>query len=184
MATIKERKGRVTASIFEIKAILEDIRMGAVGGMKGGLQLWEMAVIPMLLNNADMWTDISNEAEVELDKLQNLFLTVLFAVPRSTPKPILNWDTATLEMSQRIKLRKLKLVLHLKSLSNDSLAKQIYNEQIQNEWPGLTKEAKQICREWLVKDVTKDWYSEPKSKEWKDTLKIAAQTQNEKSLRF
>ena len=55
--------------------------MEVAGGLSGGLQLWEMAVLPMLLNNADMWTEMSKEAENELDKLQNLFLTVLLGVP-------------------------------------------------------------------------------------------------------
>ena len=73
-------------------------------------------------------------------------------------------------MEQRIKLKKLKLALHLKNLSSDSLAKQVFTEQIQNEWPGLTKEVKNICLEWLVRDVTKEWQSEPKANEWKEHL--------------
>ena len=81
MSTIKERKGRVTAAIFEIKAMLEDISMGVVGGLCGGLQLWEQVAIPMLLNNADMWTEMTGEAVDELEKLQNLFFAVLFAGP-------------------------------------------------------------------------------------------------------
>ena len=67
-------------------------------------------------------------------------------------------------------------------MSDDSLAKQVFNEQIQNEWPGLTKEVKNICYEWCVRDVTKKWQSEPKANEWKEVLKKAAHVQNSKSL--
>ena len=61
--------------------------------------------------------------------------------------------------------------------------KQIFREQLQNEWPGLTKEVKDICKQWQIKDVTKEWEREPSKKEWKDILKDASHSQNEKSLR-
>ena len=93
-ATLKARRGKAIAAIFEIKAVLEDIRMGALGGM----DLWELAVVPMLLYT---WTDIYDEVIEELENIQLQFLRVLFEVPVSTPKPILSWDTATLSMETK-----------------------------------------------------------------------------------
>ena len=37
----------------EIKAVMDDYRMQALGGMMGALDLWNLAVIPSLLNNLD-----------------------------------------------------------------------------------------------------------------------------------
>ena len=96
-ATLKARRGKAIAAIFEIKAVLEDIRMGALGGM----DLWELAVVPMLLYNSETWTDIYDEVIEELENIQLQFLRVLFEVPVSTPKPILSWDTATLSMETK-----------------------------------------------------------------------------------
>ena len=75
--------------------------MGALGGLIGGMDLWELAVVPMLLYNSETWTDIYDEVIEELENIQLQFLRVLFEVPVSTPKPILSWDTATLSMETK-----------------------------------------------------------------------------------
>ena len=51
-ATIKNRLWRVTSAIMEIKSIIQDCRLNTKGGIASGLELWELGVIPMLLNNA------------------------------------------------------------------------------------------------------------------------------------
>jgi hypothetical protein len=56
-ATITNRYGRIIGAIFELKAAIEDLRMQMIGGIKCGLDIWEMALIPSLLNNASMWTN-------------------------------------------------------------------------------------------------------------------------------
>ena len=117
LATILSRKGKATAAIHEIKAVLDDLRVAAVGGIQGGLDLWELSVSPFLMNNASTLTDIMDGA------IQELFLRVLLEVPRSTPKPLLYWDTGTMTMANRIKVMKLNLMVHLKNLDQSSLAK-------------------------------------------------------------
>ena len=51
-ATIKERTPQVKSAIFEIKGIIEDFRSQRIGGAVGALDLWELSVLPMLLNNS------------------------------------------------------------------------------------------------------------------------------------
>ena len=89
MATIVSRRGKTTAAIYENQAIMEDLKVSAAGGVQVGLNMWELSVIPFLLNNAGTWIDILDEAIRELDKLQELFLRFLPDVLRSTPKPLL-----------------------------------------------------------------------------------------------
>ena len=95
-ATVKSRYGQILSAIFEIKSVVEDLRMQMIGGIKCGLDIWEMALIPSLTNNCGTWTEISSQAIDSLNELQNMFLRNLFAVSQSCPKPALCWDTATL----------------------------------------------------------------------------------------
>lgn len=183
LATIKARKGKAIAAIYEIKAVIDDIRASAVGGILAGLDLWEKAVIPMLLNNADTWTDMNEEAWKELNYIQNHFMRALFELPVGSPKPILCWDTASLSMENRVNLKKLNLAVHLKKLDKSSLAGQVFDTQIKNRWPGLCKEVKDICREWNIDNVCASGSDSNSKMEWKKILKEAAHEKNENDLR-
>ena len=44
------------------------------------------------------------------------------------------------------------MVLHLRSLDEASLARQIYEEQKEKGWPGLAREAKDICISLRIED--------------------------------
>ena len=183
LATILSGKGKATAAIDEIKAVLDDLRVAAVGGIQGGLYLWELSVSPFLLNNASTLTDIMDGAIQELDRLQELFLRVLLEVPRSTPKPLLYWDTGTMTMANRIKVMKLNLMVHLKKLDQSSLAKQVLDEQIRHDWPGLAKEAKEICQKWKMENVTREEEEVKSKKVWKRMIQKKAKEEEGKELR-
>ena len=44
--TVKDREGKVKGSIYELRAIIEDFRMQAVGGIEAALDLYESCVGP------------------------------------------------------------------------------------------------------------------------------------------
>ena len=71
--TVKKRKGMVTKSMYEIRTVIEDCRSQVCGGLTAGLEIWEMAVSPMLLNTAETWDYISAKTVQELQKLQLMF---------------------------------------------------------------------------------------------------------------
>ena len=146
MATIAHRRGQVKRCIFEVGAVLNDIRMQTIGGITSGLVIWNMAIIPYLLNNSEVWVDSDKTCIDELEKLQTLFLSVLLAVPVSCARPALAWDTQTLSMENRVAQRKLNFVCHVKRLGEDSLAKQVYQEQIKHEWPGWTLKSRSYAK--------------------------------------
>ena len=50
------------SSILEIKAIIEDCRVDTLGGIMTGIDIWEMAVIPMMINNSGTWDGIGEVA--------------------------------------------------------------------------------------------------------------------------
>ena len=68
--TIEERVGRITAATHEIKAVLDDYRLQAIGGMMGAWDLWNLAVIPSLLNNCSTWIGISSMLVDRLEGIQ------------------------------------------------------------------------------------------------------------------
>jgi hypothetical protein len=53
LATIKARSGLVTSAIMWINV---------VGGLCAGIDIWELSVIPFLLNNSSIWADIPQAA--------------------------------------------------------------------------------------------------------------------------
>ena len=67
----------------------------------------------------------------------------------------LTWETGVMDMGLRVDFEKIKLVLHIKSLDESTLAKKMYNEQKENDWPGLAKETSKLCEKLNVEDVNK-----------------------------
>ena len=167
--------------IFEIGSVLSDVRVQSTGGLLSGLTIWNMAVVPYLMNNSEVWVDMDEACLEELEKLQTLFLSVLMAVPVSCPRPALAWDTGTLSMSNRIIQRKLNLVVHIKKLKEDALAKQVYQEQLNHGWPGLVSEAQDLCKKINLPDITIERENEIKNY-WKNNIRRAVEDFNGKEL--
>ena len=178
-----ERRPRTIGASFELKEVLQDIRLHSLGGMTSGLLIWQLAVIPMLLSNASTWTELTTATLQELDKLEALFLSVLLAVPLSSPRPSLLWDTGTLSMENKIIKKKLNLIFHIKSLDDKTLAKQVYMEQIKNNWPGLTKEVEDICECLEIVNITKT-DDEITKYSWKKIVSKAVEKKNNKELKM
>ena len=60
-ATVKKRKGQVFSNILEVKAVVEDYRANVVGGITTGLEIWELAIVPFLMNNCETLVEIAQE---------------------------------------------------------------------------------------------------------------------------
>ena len=115
-ATVLERTGRIKGATREIKTIIEEYQMQAIGGMMAAWELWERALIPSLLSGAGTWFGMkSNKNAVELcDSLQKYFCRVRLTVPESCPKIYLQCATWMLGMQWRIWLQQLMLVLKIR----------------------------------------------------------------------
>ena len=124
-ATIEKRKPCVSRAIYETRAIVDDCRSGIVGGLDAAFQIWELAVLPMLLFNAECWQDIaSNEVKI-LENLQFTFLRCILGVGSGCPLPMLISETGMLLMECRILKKKLLFLHHVTTLPPDSLANEI-----------------------------------------------------------
>ena len=107
LSTILKRKGQVVSCILETTAVVEDCRAGVVGGIMAGMEIWELAILPFLLNNSETWTEISKKSIEVLDDLQCMFFRYLLATPRSCPIPALLWEPGGILMEHRIAKNKL-----------------------------------------------------------------------------
>ena len=58
--TVAKRKGLAMQSVYEARAVIDDCRSQVCGGLAAGLDIWEMAILPMLYN-AECWQEISLE---------------------------------------------------------------------------------------------------------------------------
>ena len=75
--SVKSRYGRTLSTIFEMRTVVEDLHMQMIGGIKCGLEIWELALSPSIL------AQISNQAMDSLNELQHIFMQNLFGVSRS-----------------------------------------------------------------------------------------------------
>ena len=152
--------------MFDIRTVVEDCRSVAAGEVSAGLMIWEMAVLPTLLNNAECWFDIAKATVEELEHLQTRFLKNLLAVGSGCPTPILMSETGSVLMELRILSKKLLFLHHVESLPNSALAKQILDIQRQFNWPGLIRECQPFLDKYKIENVCN--YS---SYQWKRLVK-------------
>ena len=150
--TIKKRIGLATKAIFEIKAVVEDLRSTVVGGIKTGIMLWESCVVPFLLYNSSTWLEIRENDLKVLTKLQRLFLNTLLAV-RNCPAPLMLWDLGVLDMPLRILKEKALLYHHIACLPESSVAHQMMKIQESLHFPSLRDDLDRFLCKFEVQDA-------------------------------
>ena len=158
-AIVQERMGRVKGATMEIKSIIEEFQMQAIGGMMAAVELWERSIIPSLLSGSGTWFGAKGaRAAVDLcDKAQHFYWRVMLAVPESCPKIALRSETGMIGMKWRIWEAKLSLLIRIKRHETDVLCRQVYEQGRANGWPGLGMEVSQICQEIGIEDIN-DFY--------------------------
>ena len=84
---LEHRAGRISPSITETRAIIEDCRVNTVGGLVAGLDIWELAIIPSLLNNSQTWVNIEQSSIDMLEDLHNMMYRKLLGLPKLCQNP-------------------------------------------------------------------------------------------------
>ena len=181
-ATIDKRYGKSYMAIVEVMAILNDFRIDTVGGILAGLQIFDLAIIPGLLNNAETWTQISKESEKKLENLQNTMFRYLFGVPESTPTPVLRFELGSLTIREKIHVKKLTFIHHLKYLDTGSLASEFYNLQVKYHFPGLVNECRTLLKGYNLPDII-DSNLDFTKETWKNMVKKAIKSKSEENAK-
>ena len=177
--TVNNRIGMARRAIYEIRAVIEDSRANAIGAIEVGINLWEMTVIPMLYFSCEIWTEISTKTLKMLDSVNSLFLANLFGVSkRGCPEASLFLETASLLAANRILLHKLLFYHHVATLSPDSLAREILEEQRKYSFPNsFVSQCETTLSEWNLTNV--ECYSKWS---WKKAIKKRLKLKNEQDL--
>ena len=137
-------------------------------------------MVPSLLYGAGTWVEVTRATVDKLNSLQRWFARLILQVGPGTPGPALTWETGLMEMGLRIKIEKLLFVLHLRSLDEEALGRMVYEEQKKNGWPGLAKEATNICKELNIEDVNE---TNKNKKEFKEDAIRSCLIKDEEVLR-
>ena len=153
MATVKERAGKIKGATMEIKSIIEEFEMQAMGGMRAAWELWERALIPSLLSGAGTWFGKCQMAVDLCDGIQNFFWRVMMQVPESCPKVALRCETQMIGMKWRIWQEKILLILRIKNHEKGTLCRDVYEEAKAKSWPGLGQEVSEICNVLGIPDA-------------------------------
>ena len=166
--------------IFEARAIIEDCRINSIGGLSAGVDIWELAYLPTLLNNCQTWVEIGETTIQKLDDLQHTMYRTLLSVPQSTPWPALVWDCGGIKMKFRIMLKKLVFVSYILNQNDESLALQMLKIQEKLKLPGLVKECKTIITDLRLPDI---FTQKITHNSWSNIVKGVIFEENEKELK-
>ena len=142
---------------MEIRSIIEEYEMQAMGGLMAARELWEKSLIPSLLSGAGTWLGECKDAISLCDQLQNFFWRDILKVPDSCPKVALKSETGMLGMKWRLWQEKIFVLMRIRNHSEDTLCIQIYEEGELREWPGLGQEVKEICKTLYIPDNNKEF---------------------------
>ena len=164
-ATVDLRVTRVRGAIFEIKALCEDYRMQLCGGMVGAISLFESCIVPRLLANSGVWTEIASSTVKKLDATQNLFVQALLRLPSSTVLVSYRAELGLLGMKWRIWESKLLLAASILEQEDGVLARQVMEQQLEAGWPGLGQEVAAICQEVGLPNICQEQVDKKRVKE-------------------
>ena len=178
---MEDKEGKIRGACLEIGIIINDWRAQDLGGMETALMLWETCCVPSLLHGAGTWLEINKTTEKRLNSIQIWFLRLVLRLGQGSPCAALLWDSQMLDMGLRIWIQKALLVLHIRSLDEDSLAARVYKEQNAQNWPGLVQETKYICRELQIEDCNTTLLNKT---DYKNLLLKACHSKNEDRLRL
>ena len=181
LATINSRKGKIINLIIETVAIMEDTRMKKLGGMKCALDIWEIVIIPSLINNCGTWAAMGEDSFKALEDIQSTFLRSILAIPKSCPLPALCYESNTMLMKFRVYRQILNFIKHVHSQDDNSLAHLVLKEQMKHDWPGLTTNAVKIAETLGVIGLFDETI---KKDQFKKTVKRAVNSKSENELKM
>ena len=173
------RKDKILVGGREIGQIIGDWRAHLVGGMETALFLWESCCVPSLLNWAEC-TQISASTEKRLNAIQNIFLRLAFQTGPGSPLASMAWDSGILDMSLRVWIEKIMLIIHIRNMDIDTLARRVYEEQKVQKWPGLATETASFCQILGIEDCNLTKLSKAL---YRQILVKACHSKNEQNLR-
>ena len=79
--------------INETVAIIEDSRLNRIGATKSIKEIFELAILPALLNNAELFMIHDNQIQKTIEEFQYKLWRSALQVPKSCPLPALIYES-------------------------------------------------------------------------------------------
>ena len=126
--TVSKRIGLSTKAIYEAKAVVEDRRSNAIGGLTVMFEIFETSIASMIYYGSENWTPLPQKTLQQLNKLTITYLRVALGLGKKSgaPIPALFWHTGTLLLQFRALFFKQLFKFHVANLDDDCLAKEFY----------------------------------------------------------
>ena len=116
--------------------------------------IFKMAVVPMLLHNAEMWGDEMNKRTVKLlDKLQLKYIRIVTGMGKGCPIPLLLYHTGMLSFFNRILICGLSFLRHVATLPLSKLARDTYETMSRHQLPGLATQLTPVIQELGLSNI-------------------------------
>ena len=180
--TVNKRYGKCIKSVIELKSVINDFRMYSLGGISVGLDIFTMAILPVMMTNSATWTMIDQKTIEKLDNFQHILQRCLLGASNSTPLVALSWDLGMLSMEHNINQTKLIFLQFLISQDNENLSKEVYNIQKSLNFPGFIPEARNLISKYNLPNIIDQEVHFSKLK-WKSIVKKAINTNYENELK-
>ena len=133
------------------------------------------------LFNLNKYFNLDDPTIHRLESIQLKMFRQLFAVPDSTPIPMLRFELGHTSMKEKIDQRKLNFIYHVKTLEKGSLAGEMYDLQVQYGFPGLVSEGKKLISMYGLPNIIDENTSMTKLS-WKRLVKEAIQRKSEEDV--
>ena len=167
---------------MELKSVIEDYRMHSLGGISSGLDIFNMAILPVMLNNSATWIMMNKKTINKLENLQHVLQRCLLGAANSTPLVAMSWDLGMLNMEHRVNQSKLVFLKYLVDQDDTNLSKEISNIQKSLDFPGFIEEARELLTLYKLPNIIDEELKISYSK-WKVTVKRAVKNTWETELK-
>ena len=134
MRQIEANKAKLVPMIREIKHIGNENKVGAMNAQIQKL-LYETTVIPAVIYNMEVMTNVSKKEYDELEKIQKTALTEIYNLPLSTPYWGILFETGIWPLKYMIIYRQMMLYRDIMRSSDNRKTKQILTQQKKYKHP-------------------------------------------------
>ena len=143
--TVIRRIGIAKHTMYEIRSVIEDTRAEHLGGINLAFSLWDAAVVPMVLFNAESWWHMSKKTLKLLNGLFNDFHRCIMRISTGCPIANMYWQCGSYLPQNLILQRQLNFLHHVANLPVGSLARDVHDLEEAFSHDGLL----QVCKEHL-----------------------------------
>ena len=112
---------------------------------------------------------MGRKEEEALSEIQDFYMRLALGAGPGAPKPSLRADFGVKNVKLRVWREKIMLIHHIRRLHKEALASEMYREQVRNNWPGLAREAEDICEQLGIQNVNETLLSKAQFLQLVDT---------------